>query len=126
MLSLIIFIPLFTALALIFVDRDNNNLIKTMGLGATSGVLLISLWVLYSFDSSNPGMQFVQNLHWVPALHINYKIGVDGISLWMIVLTAFLGVISIIMSMNQKKGFRNFIALMLANIRAMKFLKPFF
>ncbi|MAR70123.1 MAG: NADH-quinone oxidoreductase, subunit M [Nitrospina sp.] len=114
MLSLIIFIPLFAALALIFVDRDNNSLIKTMGLGATSGVLLISLWVLYSFDSSNPGMQFVQNLHWVPALHINYKIGVDGISLWMIVLTAFLGVISIIMSMNQKKGFRNFIALMLA------------
>ena len=114
MLSLIIFIPLIAALALILVGRDNNSLIKTMGLGATSSTLLISLWILYSFDSSNPGMQFVQSLHWVPALHINYEIGVDGISLWMVVLTAFLGVISIIMSMNQKKGFRNFIALMLA------------
>ena len=114
MLSLIIFIPLIAALALILVGRDNNSLIKTMGLGATSSTLLISLWILYSFDSSNPGMQFVESLHWVPALHINYQVGVDGISLWMVVLTAFLGVISIIMSMNQKKGFRNFIALMLA------------
>ena len=113
MLSLIIFIPLIAALALIFVDRDNNSLIKAMGLGATSSTLLISLWILYSFDSSNPGMQFVESLHWVPALHINYQVGVDGISLWMVVLTAFLGVISIIMSMNQKKGFRNFIALSL-------------
>jgi len=114
MLSLIIFIPLFAALALIFVDRDNHGLIKAMGLGATSLAFLISMWVLYSFDSSNPGMQFVQSLHWIPALHINYEIGVDGISLWMVVLTALLGVVAIIMSMNQKKDFRNFIALMLA------------
>ena len=50
MLSLIIFIPLIAALALILVGRDNNGLIKAMGLGATSSTLLISLWILYSFD----------------------------------------------------------------------------
>jgi NADH-quinone oxidoreductase subunit M len=114
MLSLIIFIPLLTAMALIFVGRDNTGLIKIAGVGAATATLLVSLWLLFSFDVSNPGMQFVQTLHWVPALHINYLVGIDGISLWMVVLTSFLGVISILMSLNQKKDLRNFIALMLA------------
>ena len=114
MLSLIIFIPLLTAMALIFVSRDNTGLIKTAGVGAATSTLLVSLWLLFSFDVGNPGMQFVQTLHWVPALHINYLVGIDGISLWMVVLTSFLGVVSILMSLNQKKDLRNFIALMLA------------
>ena len=114
MLSLIIFIPLLTAMALIFVGRDNTGLIKIAGVGAATSTLLVSLWLLFSFDVSNPGMQFVQTLHWVPALHINYLVGIDGISLWMVVLTAFLGVVAILMSLNQKKDLRNFIALMLA------------
>ena len=114
MLSLIIFIPLLTAMALIFVGRDNTGLIKIAGVGAATSTLLVSLWLLFSFDVSNPGMQFVQTLHWVPALHINYLVGIDGISLWMVVLTSFLGVLYILMSLNQKKDLRNFIALMLA------------
>ena len=114
MLSLIIFIPLLTAIALIFVGRDNTGLIKVAGVGATTLTLMVSLWLLFAFDVNNPGMQFVQTLHWVPALHINYLVGIDGISLWMVILTAFLGVVSILMSLNQKKDLRNFIALMLA------------
>mgnify|MGYP002629951161 CR=1 FL=1 len=114
MLSLIIFIPLFTALALIFVPRDNTGLVRMAGIGAASATFLASLWLLVSFDTANPEMQFVQILHWVPALHINYQVGVDGISLWMVVLTAFLGVISILLSLNEKRDLRNFVALMLA------------
>ena len=114
MLSLIIFIPLLTAIALIFVGRDNTGLIKMAGVGAATSTLMVSLWLLFAFDVNNPGVQFVQTLHWVPALHINYLVGIDGISLWMVVLTAFLGVVSILMSLNQKKDLRNFIALMLA------------
>ena len=114
MLSLTILIPLVAALSLIFVSRDNASLVKTIALGAVSSTLAVSMWVLASFDMGNPDMQFVQSLHWVPALHINYLVGVDGISLWMVVLTAFLGVISILLSLKQEKNLRNFVALMLA------------
>ena len=99
MLTLIILIPLVAALSLIFVSRDNTALLKTIALSAVASTLAISLWVLSSFDMGNPEMQFVQSFHWVPALHINYLVGVDGISLWMVVLTAFLGVISILLSL---------------------------
>jgi NADH-quinone oxidoreductase subunit M len=114
MLSLIIFIPLIAALGLLMVSRENTAAIKMVGVGASGASLALSLWLLFSFDTANAGMQFVQMLHWVPALHINYLVGVDGISLWMVVLTAFLGLIAIMFSFTQKEGLRNFVALMLA------------
>ena len=114
MLSLIIFIPLIAALGLLIVSKKNTAVIKMVGVGASGASLALSLWLLFSFDTTNAGMQFVEMLHWVPALHINYLVGVDGISLWMVVLTAFLGLIAIIFSFTQKEGLRNFVALMLA------------
>ena len=114
MLSLIIFIPLIAALGLLMVSRDNTAMIKVIGVGAAGSSFSLSLWLLFSFDTTSAEMQFVQMFHWVPALHINYLVGVDGISLWMVVLTAFLGLIAILFSFNQKEGFRNFMALMLA------------
>ncbi len=92
MLSLIILIPLVAALLLIFVSRDNTSLVKTISIGSVSATLAVSLLVLASLDMGNPVLQFVQSLHWVPALNFNYLVGADGISLWMGVLTAFLGV----------------------------------
>ncbi len=114
MLSLIIFIPLVAALGLLMVSRDNVAMIRIVGVGAAGASLALSLWLLFSFNTSNPDMQFVQTFHWVPALHINYLLGVDGISLWMVMLTAFLGLIAIMFSFTQKEGLRNFVALMLA------------
>ena len=114
MLSLIIFIPLIAALGLLMVSRDNVAMIRVVGVGAAGASLALSLWLLFSFDTSNPDMQFVQTFHWVPALNINYLVGVDGISLWMVVLTAFLGLIALLFSFSQKEGLRNFVALMLA------------
>ena len=59
-------------------------------------------------------MQFTETLAWVPMFHINYRVGVDGISLWLIVLTAFISLISVCFSLDRKVGFRNFMALLLA------------
>jgi len=114
MLSLIIFIPLVAVLGLLMVSREDVATIRIVGVGAAGASLALSLWLLFSFDTSNPDMQFVQTFHWVPALNINYLVGVDGISLWMVVLTAFLGLIALLFSFSQKEGLRNFVALMLA------------
>ncbi len=114
MLSLIIFIPFIAALGLLIIPRENTAAVRMVGVGAAGVSFALSLWLLFSFDSANAEMQFVQMFHWVPALHINYLVGVDGISLWMVMLTAFLGFIAILFSFTQKEGLRNFVALMLA------------
>ncbi len=114
MLSLIIFIPLAAAFGLLIVAKENVVTTKIVAAGAAGASLALSLWLLFSFDPANPGMQFVQIFHWVPALHINYLVGVDGISLWMVVLTTFLGLIAILFSFHQTERLRNFVALMLA------------
>ena len=54
MLSLIIFIPLLTAMALIFVGRDNTGLIKIAGVGAATSTLLVSLWLLFCLLYTSP------------------------------------------------------------------------
>ena len=113
MLSLIIFIPLLAAVALLFIDRENNALVRMIATGVAGASFLLSLGLLMGFDSSSSAMQFVESAKWVPLFNINYQLGVDGISLLLVILTAFLGVIAIVFSYNQDK-LRNFMALMLA------------
>ena len=59
MLSLIIFIPLIGALGLLMVSRENTAAIKMVAVGASGASLALSLWLLFSFDTANAGMQFV-------------------------------------------------------------------
>ena len=87
MLTLIVLIPLVAALGLLFVNKEATGAIRNLSVGASGLSLLISLALLLRFDTADPGMQFVTTLAWVPNLHINYQVGVDGISLWLVVLT---------------------------------------
>ena len=85
-----------------------------VALVATGASFVLSLGLLFGFDQSNPGMQFEESLTWVSILNIQYHVGVDGISLLLLVLTTFLSGIGIFCSLKQKNGLRNFLALMLA------------
>ncbi|KMP10883.1 NADH-quinone oxidoreductase, subunit M [Candidatus Nitromaritima sp. SCGC AAA799-A02] len=114
MLTLIVFIPLAAALALLLVNKENTGIIRSVSVGAAGLSLLISLALLARFDTADPDMQFVTTLAWVPMFHINYQVGVDGISLWLVVLTAFISFTAVYFSLDHKDGFRNFMALMLA------------
>lgn len=114
MITLIVFIPLIAALALLFLQEDNKALIRMVALGAAGFSLLLSVGLLLAFDSANPGMQFEASILWVPMLNIHYHVGVDGISLLLVILTSFLSWIGILYSFKQKNGLRNFLALMLA------------
>ncbi|SVA33703.1 uncharacterized protein METZ01_LOCUS86557 [marine metagenome] len=114
MLTLIVFIPLVAALALLFVSRDDSGTIRNVSIGAAGLTFLISLVLLSKFDSSVQGMQFIETHAWVPMFHINYRLGVDGISLWLVVLTTFISLIAVCFSLDRDVGFRNFMALLLA------------
>ncbi|WP_116131401.1 NADH-quinone oxidoreductase subunit M [Tropicimonas sp. IMCC34043] len=97
LISIIIFLPLVAALILAFFlkgdDAAARRNAKWLALIATSATFLVSLFLLFGFDPSNTGFQFVEERDWLLGLH--YKMGVDGISVLFVMLTTFLMPITI-------------------------------
>ncbi|MDH5767312.1 MAG: NADH-quinone oxidoreductase subunit M, partial [Gammaproteobacteria bacterium] len=88
LLSLLIFSPLSGALAISFCKQ--LSIIRWTALITSSISLLISLFLLYNFDNSNSGFQFVERLDWIPTLNIEYLVGIDGISILFLPLSCLL------------------------------------
>ncbi|PWJ12491.1 NADH-quinone oxidoreductase subunit M [Jannaschia seohaensis] len=92
LLSIVTFTPLIAALILALFLRGEDEAAqrnaKWLALGATSFTFLVSLFVLFGFDPQDTGFQFVEERKWL--LGLNYKMGVDGISITFVLLTTFL------------------------------------
>jgi NADH-quinone oxidoreductase subunit M len=88
LLSTIIFLPSLAALLAFLISSE--ELVKRMALLTTTLTFLISLIPFFLFDPSTTAMQFFERADWIPTLGISYEVGVDGISLLLIVLTTFL------------------------------------
>jgi len=97
-LSTIIFLPVLGAIALLFVPKERPNAIRWFTLGLTLVVFLISLPLYFRFDNSVAGFQFLEEAKWIPAYGISYKLGVDGISILLVLLTTFIMPITILSS----------------------------
>jgi NADH-quinone oxidoreductase subunit M len=95
-LSVLIFLPLAGAILLIFLPRENPCLLRNVTFAVTLAEFLLSLPVVVLFDGSTAAMQFVQKIPWIPQYGISYHVGVDGISLWLLMLTTFLMPITIL------------------------------
>jgi len=96
-LTLLIFAPIIAALALMFVPRQQITALRNATLIATLGIFVLSLPVLLKFDITNPAVsgpftfQMIEGpIEWIPSLGISYALGVDGFSLWLILLTTFI------------------------------------
>lgn len=89
-LDLTIFVPLIGALILGFLPKDNESWFKWGSLFITLVAFGVSLMVLANFSKSESGFQMVSELEWIPDWNITYKTGIDGVSLWMVLLTTFL------------------------------------
>lgn len=96
LLSIITFFPILGAIVVLLTSTDEGK--KYVALGTTLGTFLISLLLWISWDSSNPGMQFVEDVAWLPELGLRYHMGVDGISLFLVLLTTFLMPIAVAFS----------------------------
>src|SRR5262245_16433606 len=112
-LTLMTFIPLLGMAVLLFLPGNNRRLIQ--GLAALfTGVPLILAFILYGqFDRVHPGMQFVFRTKWIPAFNIDYFIGVDGLSITMVLLTALLSFICVFASFSIEKHLKAYFALFL-------------
>ncbi|MCX7943863.1 MAG: NADH-quinone oxidoreductase subunit M [Deltaproteobacteria bacterium] len=86
-LSYLVFSPLLGLLILFFIPRDEKELIKNIAFISSIIPLGLSLLLLFMFDKTNSGFQFETLVKWISTLNINYHVGVDGISLFLILLT---------------------------------------
>ncbi|HXB56732.1 MAG TPA: NADH-quinone oxidoreductase subunit M [Vicinamibacteria bacterium] len=89
LLTALVFLPVAGAAAIAFTRREAERAQKLLGLGVSTAVFLLSLLLVRGFEAV-PAMQFVEQRAWLPAYGISYHLGVDGLSLWLVVLTAFL------------------------------------
>lgn len=96
-LSAAIWIPILFGLALLALGSDRNaNVVRTVALvGAVLG-FLATLPLVTDFDLASASMQFVEQAPWIERFSANYHLGVDGLSVWFVVLTAFINVIVVI------------------------------
>ena len=99
-LSLMIFLPLASALVLILMPRDRPRLFWASALTVSLIVLALSIAVFAGFDSGTENPQFVERMDWL-GNGIEYHVGVDGISLLLILLTAFLVPVAVAASRNS-------------------------
>ncbi len=115
MLTLIVFLPLAIGLFLMIRKKESCDCNSGRRLAMTAAVIsfFASLLLLASFDKHSSDFQFVELAQWIPGLNIAYKVGVDGISLWMVVLTTFLSILAIGFSGDQKQNRGYFLGLIL-------------
>ncbi|HEX5355020.1 MAG TPA: NADH-quinone oxidoreductase subunit M [Aquabacterium sp.] len=97
LLSLAIWIPVAFGILLLAVGRQENaGVTRWIALiGAVIG-FLVTIPVMTQFDGSTAAMQFVENASWIERFNIFYHLGVDGISMWFVPLTAFITIIVVI------------------------------
>jgi NADH-quinone oxidoreductase subunit M len=101
-LSLIVFLPLVGALAVLFIPKANEAAIKVLSLGFTVVTLVLATLLAFRFDFGNSDLvQFGTSLTWIESINARYHIGVDGISLPLLVLSAFVTVLAVIYSFNH-------------------------
>ena len=97
-LTFLIFFPLLGALLLLFADRKKTLYIKVFTLIFSVVEFGISLPLFFLFDEKAKGMQFMEKVPWFPEWGISYLLGIDGISLLLLLLTTFLTVICVLCS----------------------------
>lgn len=103
-LTLIVFLPLAGALLIGMIPKTNESVLKGTSLLVTMAAFLLSLAVVFQFDFSGlpyNSYQFEVNETWIGAINANYHVGVDGISLPLLVLSTFVMVLSVIYSWNH-------------------------
>ena len=108
-LSILVFFPAVAGLLGFVVDKESA---RAYGITVAAIEFFLSLWLWSSFDMANPGMQFVEIIPLIPDMGISYYLGVDGISLFIIIMTTLMTLIGMA-SMGETKNIKNMIITLL-------------
>ncbi|MGC9351110.1 MAG: NADH-quinone oxidoreductase subunit M [Sulfurovum sp.] len=108
-LSILVFFPAIAGLLGFVIDKDSA---RVYGITVAAIEFFLSLWLWFSFDGNNAGMQFVELIPLIPDFGVNYYLGVDGISLFIILMTTMMTLIGI-MSLSVKENVKNMIITLL-------------
>lgn len=112
-LTLITFMPMVGVLLILLVPRTNKNLIRIIAAVFTGIQVLIAAWLYMNFDPNNTNFQFVERYAWIPSFNIEYFMGIDGLSIPMVLLTALLSFICIFASWGIEKGVKGYFSMFL-------------
>ncbi len=103
LLTFSIFIPTLAGLIILFVPRKMEILQRSIALIGTAVAFALTVVVFIGFDGSTSNYQFEENWTWISSLGVNYHLAVDGISLFLVLLTTFLSMLCIISSWGSVK-----------------------
>src|SRR5574338_979909 len=98
LLTYLILIPLIGSFLILFIKKEHANFIRYTALGISTIAFIISLIIYFQFDSANSDFQFINKFEWIKGLNIHYHVGVDGMSLLLVLLTTFLTPLTLISS----------------------------
>jgi len=94
-LTWIIFLPMLGILPLLLIGKNHKNALRWVALLTATADFILSLFLVSGFKGDTSDFQFIEKLPWIKSVGIEYHIGVDGISILLILLTTFISVISI-------------------------------
>ena len=120
LLTSLVLLPFAGAVLLLFTGKGRDQLVRQLALGLSLVTFVVSLALWWRFDPASADYQFVERYTWLPDFGISYHVGIDGISLWLVVLTTFLTPIALLCSWESiESRVREFSFFMLALEAAM-------
>ena len=113
MLTRVLLCPVVGMLLVLALPRTAVRAIRAVALLATGAAFVVSLKLLFAFRAAEPGLQFVEHLPWIQPLNVFYFLGVDGISLPMVLLTTLLSFLACLASCSISERHKEYFALYL-------------
>jgi NADH-quinone oxidoreductase subunit M len=98
LISVVTFLPLVGAVAVVLGPREKTGVLKGLALVTTIVTFLVSLGLYSGFEVGNGGFQFTEEQGWIESAGISYKVGIDGISLFLVLLTTLLSIVGVMAS----------------------------
>jgi NADH-quinone oxidoreductase subunit M len=118
-LNVVIFLPLAGAFLIGLLPGGNARALRLLALAFSLATFVVSLGLMVQFDAREPGFQLGTSVGWIPEWGIGYTVGIDGVSLWLIMLTTFMMPVSVLASWSIERRVRPYFVFLLALETAM-------